>query len=97
MLLWRRCSQTSGGSIAQSDQYGIPDACLYTTPGAFYSYGGWFKSSGFSQPSEHWFTWGSTKTGYDRDEYPPAEGRERIIDSRVCPVKRLDATPPGGP
>jgi hypothetical protein len=63
-------NQGNNGTIAQSDQYGIPDACLYTTPGAFYSYGGYFKSGGISQPSEHWFTWGSTKTGYDTNNRP---------------------------
>jgi len=35
------------------------------TPGGFYSYGGFFKSGGISQPTEHWFGWNSSKTGYD--------------------------------
>src|SRR5258706_3401646 len=63
-------NQVSGGSIAQFDQYGIPDSTLYVTPGAYYSFGGYFKSGGISQPSEHWFTWGSTKTGYDTNNRP---------------------------
>ena len=63
-------NQVSGGSIAQFDQYGIPDSTIYVTPGAFYSFGGYFKSGGISQPSEHWFTWGSTKTGYDTNNRP---------------------------
>src|SRR5207253_9114300 len=62
--------QTNGGSIAQFDQYGIPDSTLYVTPGAFYSFGAWFKSGGISQPSEHWLTWAATKTGYDTNNRP---------------------------
>jgi hypothetical protein len=62
--------QTGGGSIAQFNQYGIPDSTLYVTPGAFYSFGGYFKSAGISRPSEHWFSWGSAKTGYDTNNRP---------------------------
>jgi hypothetical protein len=63
--------QTNGGSIAQFNQYGIPDSTIYVTPGAFYSFGAWFKSGGISKPSEHWLTWASTKTGYDTNNRPP--------------------------
>ncbi len=63
-------ANTTGGSISQSDQYGIPDACLYTTPGAFYSFGGWIKTAGLTQPTEHWFAWGSDKTGYNTNTRP---------------------------
>src|SRR5262249_392027 len=58
-------------SIAQFSQYGIPDSTIYVTPGAFYSYGCWFKSGGISQPSEHWLQWTSTKTGYNTKKRPP--------------------------
>jgi hypothetical protein len=58
------------GSIAQFSQYGIPDSTIYVTPGAFYSYGCWFKSGGISQPSEHWLQWTSTKTGYNTKNRP---------------------------
>jgi hypothetical protein len=63
-------NQGNNSSIAQYDQYGIPDSTLYVTPGAFYSFGGWLKSGGISQPSEHWLTWISTKTGYDTNNRP---------------------------
>jgi hypothetical protein len=63
-------NQGNNDSISQFNQYGIPDATVYTTPGAFYSYGGWFKSGGISQPSQHWLTWTSSKTGYDTNTRP---------------------------
>lgn len=58
-------------SISQFSQYGIPDSTIYVTPGAFYSYGCWFKSGGVSQPSEHWLQWISSKTGYNTKNRPP--------------------------
>jgi hypothetical protein len=60
----------SNGTISQFNQYGIPDSTLYVTPGAFYSFGGWFKNGGITQPSEHWFEWCSTPTGYDTNGRP---------------------------
>jgi len=59
--------QNSGNdnTISQFNQYGIPDSTLYVTPGTFYSFGGWLKSGGISQPSQHCFMWTSSKTGYD--------------------------------
>ena len=51
----------NNSSIAQFNQYGIPDSSIPVTAGALYSFGGWFKSGGISQPSEHWFEWSSTK------------------------------------
>jgi hypothetical protein len=35
------------------------------TPGTIYSFGGWLKSGGISQASQHQLMWTSTKTGYD--------------------------------
>jgi len=58
-------------SISQFSQYGIPDSTVYVTPGAFYSYGCWFKTGGISQPSEHWLQWTSSKTGYNTKTRPP--------------------------
>ena len=52
----------NNSSIAQFNQYGVPDSSIPVTPGALYSFGGWFKSGGITQPSEHWFEWSSTKT-----------------------------------
>src|ERR1051325_1509669 len=63
-------NQGTSGTAAQFDQYGIPDSTIYVTPGAFYSFGGFFKSTGISQPSEHWLEWASTKTGYDTNARP---------------------------
>ncbi|PWU15125.1 MAG: hypothetical protein C5B50_15870 [Verrucomicrobia bacterium] len=63
-------NQGTSGTVAQYDQYGIPDSTIYVTPGAFYSFGAFFKSTGISQPSEHWIEWGSTKTGYDTNNRP---------------------------
>jgi hypothetical protein len=63
-------NQTSGGSISQFGQYGTPDAYLPVTPGRLYSLGCFFKSSGLSQPSEHWLEWASTRTGEDTNPRP---------------------------
>ena len=65
-------NQGDNGSISQFNQYGIPDSTLYVTPGAFYSFGGFFKSTGISQPSEHFLKWVSSKTGYDTNARPAA-------------------------
>ncbi|MEW6304782.1 MAG: hypothetical protein AB1705_15010 [Verrucomicrobiota bacterium] len=62
--------QGNNGSIAQASQYGTPDAHLPVTPGQLYSFGGFFKSGGLSQPSEHWFEWNSTPTGTDTNARP---------------------------
>lgn len=64
-------NQGNNSTIAQYNQYGIPDATIYVTPGNYYSYGGWFKSTGLSQPSEHWLEWSSSKTGYNTNDRPP--------------------------
>ncbi len=63
-------NQDNNSTIAQYNQYGIPDSTIYVTPGGFYSFGAWFKSAGISQPSEHWLEWSSTKTGYDTNTRP---------------------------
>lgn len=59
-----------GSSIAQNNQYGIPDSSINVSPGAFYSFGGFVKATGASLPSEHWFEWSSTKTGADTRTRP---------------------------
>ncbi len=63
-------NKASNSTIAQFNQYGIPDSTVYVTPGAFYSYGGYFASSGISSASEHWLEWSSTKTGYNTNSRP---------------------------
>jgi len=63
-------NQAAGSSVAENIQYGIPDPSMFVTPGAYYSFGGFFKSSGMSAPSENWLEWSSTKTGWDTNERP---------------------------
>jgi len=63
-------NQGNSRTIGQYNQYGIPDSTLFVTPGAFYSFGGYLRSGGISQPSEHWLEWLSTKTGYDTNDRP---------------------------
>jgi hypothetical protein len=63
-------NQTADSTISQNNQYGIPSSSLSATPGAFYSFGGYFKSTGFSAPSQHWLEWSSTKTGSDTNTRP---------------------------
>ncbi len=64
--------QTNGNdsSISQFDQYGIPDSVMFTTPGLLYSFGGWLKTGGLTQPSEQWFEWGSTPTAVNTNTRP---------------------------
>lgn len=61
----------NNGTISQYGQYGTPDAYFPVTAGELYSFGGFLKSTGLSQPSEHWLEWSSTPTGEDPDARPP--------------------------
>lgn len=63
-------SQDDNSTIAQCNQYGLPDSSIPVTPGALYSLGAWFKSGGISQPSEHWLEWSSTKTASNTNNRP---------------------------
>ncbi len=63
-------NQGNNSTVAQYNQYGIPDSTIYTTPGAFYSYGAYMKTESMTQPSEHWIEWSSTKTGYNTNSRP---------------------------
>jgi hypothetical protein len=60
----------NNSSISQFDQYGIPDGTIFVTPGTLYSFGGFLRSGGISQPSEHWFEWGSTLTAANTNARP---------------------------
>ena len=60
-----------GGSISQFGQYGTPQATMPVTAGRLYSFGGFFKSGGISQSSEHWLEWSSTVTGSNLAARPP--------------------------
>ncbi|HTL54359.1 MAG TPA: hypothetical protein VL361_01715 [Candidatus Limnocylindrales bacterium] len=64
-------NQSDNGTVAQYNQYGIPDSSISVTPGSFYSFGGFINSPGISQASEHWLEWSSTKNGYDTNNRPP--------------------------
>jgi hypothetical protein len=63
-------NQADNGTVAQYNQYGIPDSSITVTQAHFYSFGGYFKSTGISLPSEHWLEWSSTKTGSDTNDRP---------------------------
>jgi hypothetical protein len=63
-------NQGNNSSISQFDQYGIPDGTIFVNPGTLYSFGGFFKSGGISQPSEHWLEWGSTLTAANTNARP---------------------------
>lgn len=60
----------NNGSIAQSGQYGTPNCTIPVTPGQIYSFGGFFKSGGLTQPTEHWLEWSSTVTAQNTNERP---------------------------
>lgn len=63
-------SSGSGGSISQNGQYGTPDSYIPVTPGTLYSFGGFFRSSGLTHPTEHWLEWSSTVTGENTNARP---------------------------
>lgn len=63
-------NNSGGASISQYNQYGTPNSFLPVTPGALYSFGGFFKSGGLSQPSQHWLQWTSTKTAANTNDRP---------------------------
>jgi len=59
-----------GGSISQFGQYGVPHSSFKVKPGTLYSFGGFFRSSGLSQNTAHWFEWSSTPTAADPNPRP---------------------------
>lgn len=63
-------NHTSNGTISQYSQYGTPDGNLSVVTGKLYSMGGFFKSKGLSQPSEHWLEWSSTITAENTNARP---------------------------
>ncbi|HEU5125357.1 MAG TPA: hypothetical protein VFW05_15000 [Verrucomicrobiae bacterium] len=60
----------NNGSVSQNGQYGTPTSGFAVTPGKLYSFGGFFKSGGILQPTEHWFEWSSTKTAQNTNDRP---------------------------
>jgi hypothetical protein len=63
-------NQSGGATISQYNQYGTPNSFLPVAPGTLYSFGGFFKSGGISQPSQHWLQWSSTKTAANTNNRP---------------------------
>jgi hypothetical protein len=63
-------NQSGGASISQYNQYGTPNSFLPVAPGTLYSFGGFFKSGGISQPSQHWLQWTSSKTAANTNNRP---------------------------
>jgi hypothetical protein len=63
-------NQTTTDTINQYAQYGTPRAYMPVTPGTLYSFGGFFKSSGLTQPTKQWFEWTSSLTGENTNARP---------------------------
>jgi hypothetical protein len=63
-------NQTGGATISQYNQYGTPFSALPVAPGTLYSFGGFLKSGGISQPSQHWLQWTSAKTAANTNDRP---------------------------
>ncbi len=59
------------GTISQFNEYGIPDSVLPVTPGTLYSFGGFMRSGGLTEPMQQWFEWSSSPTALDTNQ-PPA-------------------------
>ncbi len=85
-------SEGNNSTVAQYNQYGIPDATIYATPGAFYSYGGYFKTEDMTQASEHWLEWSSTKTAYDTNCRPALPDPYYYTPHFVAPAGSSDWT-----
>jgi hypothetical protein len=92
-------------SIKQANQYGIPDAAIHTQPGKLYSFGGWMRSGGISQASEHWLEWNTSRTGDNTNDIPPLPWPlyftpHLVIDTNATPwtyVNRVFVMPDGFP
>lgn len=67
----RLMTNGNDGTISQFNEYGIPDSVLPATPGRLYSFGGFLRSGGLSQPSQQWFEWASSPTALNTNP-PPA-------------------------
>ncbi len=63
-------NDTTTDSINQYDVYGTPRSYMTTTPGTLYSFGGFIKSGGLTQPTKHWFEWTSTINGASTNTRP---------------------------
>jgi hypothetical protein len=63
-------SHGNNSSITQYSHYGLPEDYIRVTPGTFYSFGGFIRSSGITQNSRHWFEWDSSRTGENTNARP---------------------------
>jgi hypothetical protein len=63
-------NQTTTDTINQYAQYGTPRSYIPVVAGTLYSFGGFFKSAGLSQPTKQWFEWTSSLTGENTNARP---------------------------
>ncbi len=66
----RLMTNGNDATISQFNEYGIPDSVLPATPGVLYSYGGFLRSGGLTQPSQQWFEWFSSPTALNTNAPP---------------------------
>lgn len=60
----------NNSTITQYSHYGLPEDYLPVTPGTLYSFGGFIRTTGLTQNSEHWFEWDSSRTGENTNARP---------------------------
>jgi hypothetical protein len=60
----------NNSSITQYSHYGTPEDYIPVTPGVFYSFGGYIRSSGVTSPSLHWLEWDSSRTAENTAKRP---------------------------
>jgi hypothetical protein len=60
----------NNSSITQYSHYGVPEDYIPVKPGTLYSFGGFIRSGGISQPSQHWLEWDSARTAENTNSRP---------------------------
>jgi hypothetical protein len=63
-------NHSNNSTITQYSHYGTPEDYIKVTPGTLYSFGGYVRSGGLTQPSVHWLEWDSSRTGENTDNRP---------------------------
>lgn len=61
----------SNSSITQYSHYAEPEDYLPVSPGTLYSFGGFIRTSGLTEDSQHWLEWDSSRTGESTNRRPP--------------------------
>ena len=97
--------QTTTDTINQYAQYGTPRAYIPVIAGTTYSFGGFLKSTGLSQPTKQWFEWTSSLTGENTNArpafpYPNYFTPEFSMGTSPTPwtyLNRVFTLPPGFP